>query len=215
MLKSRKHVFWEALVIAIAIFLIGLFFGMMIEMIKSNTMSDFYANSETSLVDGLAISQLSTSEFSCESLKNYNIEFADKVYQEAKMLEQYEDSGKLTNNLKALHRKYDLLRTLAWMSNTNSLEQCGNYNLVVYLYEYDTEVLDKKATQNVWSKMLLDVKQANEAMVLLPIAVDQNITSLNLLKDKYNITQFPALVINNEKVVNSIGSLEELKSLLK
>jgi hypothetical protein len=214
MLKSRKHVFWEAFLVSIAIFLIGLFFGMMVETIKSNTMNDFYTNSEVSLVDGLAISQLSTAEFDCNSLREYNIEFADKVYQEAKTLEQYEESGKLTDSLKVLHKKYDLLRTLSWMSNTNSIKQCNNYDLVVYLYEYDTENLEKRATQNVWSKILLEVKQNKEDLVLLPIAVDQNITSLDLLVDDYGVTKFPTLIINNDKVINELDSVEQLESLL-
>ena len=198
----------------IAIFVIGLFIGMMIETINSNKINNFYMSSEINLVDGLAISQIAGESLDCESLKAYNIEFADKIYQEAKLLEQYEEAGKLTNNLKLLHRRYDLLRTLAWMSNTNSLKECGNYNLIVYLYEYDTEDLTKKATQEVWSKILLDVKSSDENIVLIPIAVDQDITSLNLLLENYDITQYPAVIVNNKDVINNLETPEDLTNLI-
>jgi hypothetical protein len=70
MLKSKKHVFWEALVVAIAVFLAGLFFGTLMESSNSNRISNLYTSSEISLTDAMAISSLSDSyEFDCESIK--------------------------------------------------------------------------------------------------------------------------------------------------
>ncbi len=215
MLKSNKHIFWEALIITIVIFLMGLFLGMMIEAGHSNEINNFYLASEANLIDGMALSQISGgSHISCETIKQKNIDFANKVYEEAKLLEKYESSQKLTENLKIIHKKYDLLRTLAWISNSNSLEQCQNYDLVIYLYEYNSENITKKAIQNVWSKILLDVKEENEDMILIPIASDQDITSLEVLMEKYGVSSFPALVINNQEVIYSLEGSDQIKSLL-
>ena len=215
MLKSKKHVFWEALVVTILIFLAGLFLGMLIETSNSSKISNLYLRSEISLTDAMATSRLTEDfDFDCKSIKQNNIAFANQIYEEAKLLEEYEDSGKLTDNMKFLHKKYDLLRTLLWTSNQNSLERCNNYNLIVYLYEYESEDMVKKATQNVWSKIVFDVKTQNDNILLLPIAADQNLTSLNLLIDEHNITQFPALIINNDEVLYNLENTMSIEKFL-
>jgi hypothetical protein len=202
MLKSRKHVFWEALIITIFIFLIGFLFGIYMERSNYNKLNDYSTLSEIRLIDGMALIELSKDEYiSCGSLKRRNVEFADNVYREAKLLDKYEESGRLTESIKILHKKYDMLRALAWISNSNSYERCKNYNLIVYLYEYDSEEINTKAVQSVWSKKLVDFKNNNPESVLLPIAANQDISSVDVLLDKYNITALPAIVINNEKVI--------------
>ena len=50
----------------------------------------------------------------------------------------------------------------------------------IYLYEYETEDLIKKATNRVWSKILFDLKQEmKDKIILIPIAADSDLTSLN------------------------------------
>ena len=78
---------------------------------------------------------------SCEDLKNASINFADKIYEEAKELERFESSNKLTDSLKIIHGKYDLLRTLLWMNVIDIKENCGEIDTVVYLYEYNSDDL--------------------------------------------------------------------------
>ena len=215
MLKSKKHVFWEALIITIAIFLIGLFLGILIETSNSSKISNLYLQSEISLTDAMATSRLTEEfDFDCDAIKQSNINFADRIYKEAKLLEEYEDAGKLTENMILLHKKYDLLRTLFWTSNQKSLERCENYNLIVYLYEYESEDITKKATQNVWSKIILDVKSPNEDILLLPIAADQNLTSLDLLIMEHKITRFPALIINNNQTIYNLQNTASIEQFL-
>ena len=215
MLKSNKNVFWEALIITIVIFLAGLFLGMLVEMSNSNQIANLYTQSEISLADATTTFQLTEEfEFSCDIIKETNIKFANQIYEEAKLLELYEDSGKLTDSMKLLHKKYDLLRTLLWTSNQKSLNRCNNYNILVYLYQYGSEDTEIKATQNVWSKILLDIKNQNENILLLPIAADQNLTSLDLLVKEYEITQFPALIIDNKEILYNLKSTESIQSFL-
>jgi hypothetical protein len=116
--------------------------------------------------------------------------------------------------MKFLHKKYDLLRTLLWMSNDKSIERCDNYNLVVYLYEYGSEDTNIKATQNVWSKILLDIREQSYDFMLLPIAANQNLTSLDFLKEKYGVNQLPALVVNNNQVLYELENAQAILELL-
>jgi len=215
MLKSKKHVLWEALIVTIVIFLAGLFLGMLIETSNSVEISNLFTQSEISLTDAMATSRLVEDfDFDCEDIKQNNIKFANRIYEEAQTLEEYEASGKLTDSMKLLHKKYDLLRTLLWTSNQKSLDRCENYNLIVYLYEYNSEDTNKKAIQNVWSKILLDVKDQNDNILLLPIAGDQDLTSLDLLMNEHQVTQLPAVVINNNEVLYEVDSINQIQTLL-
>lgn len=214
-LKSKKHVFWEALLVTIVIFLAGLFLGMIIEESNSSKISNLYIQSEISLTDAMAsLSIMQEGSVNCETAKQANIKLADKVYEEALLLEQYEASGKLTNSMKLLHKKYDLLRTLLWESSSKSLDSCQNYDLVIYLYDYETENLEIKAEQNVWSKILLNIKNERQNMLLIPIALNEDITSTNLLVQKYNITQTPAIIINNQQIIYELDTADPVLNAL-
>jgi hypothetical protein len=174
MLKSKKHVFWEALIVTIFVFLIGFLFGIYMEQNNFNKLSDYQTLSEVTLLDGMALVQLSEKEeIDCNVFKQSNIDFANRVYEEATILERYEESGKLTESIKILHKKYDMLRALAWISNSNALDKCQNFDLIVYLYEYDSDDTNINSMQNVWSKKLGDYKLENPNVVLLPLAGNQ------------------------------------------
>ena len=187
---------------------------------RIDEINDYYVLSEIFLMDSLALSKLTdvvgTGLSSCDVLVDANIGFADKIYNEAYILEKYEESGKLSEALKVLHRKYDLLRTLLWINLMDIPDKCKeNVSMVVYLYEYETEDLTKKATNRVWSKILFDLKQEiGNKIILIPIAADSDLTSLNSLLSKYNILEYPVVIID-EHVISEINSVDELKEHLK
>jgi len=217
MLKSKKHVFWEALLVVVLIFSVGIFLGIMFEESMFSEINSYYAQSEVSFVDGVAMTALIDLEISgCEELMNFNIDFANRIYEEAKTLEKYEESERLTEKLKLAHKKYDVLRTFLWINNMKIFDRCGeNYSLVVYLYEYETQDTTKEATQSVWEKILYDLKQERgNSLVLIPIAVDQNIISLDAVLGGFNIDSYPAVILNNKEVITELKSVSELEELL-
>lgn len=218
MLKSKKNVFWEALLVVILIFSFGFFIGAIMEQSMYDEMNSFYLQSEISFSDGMLLNNLVYSgEYSCEELMASNILFADRIYDEAKLLEQYSEAQKLDEKMDVAHKKYDLLRTYLWVNNNKILEKCGaDYDLVIYLYEYEAEDITKQAIQNVWSKILVKSKDTlGNDVVLIPIAIDQGIISLDVLISDLKIEQFPAVVLNNKEILYTIDSVEEFNELLK
>ena len=217
MLKSRKHVFWEALLITIVVFFLGLLIGIAYEGSRLDKINEYYVISETSLMDILALNDfMKLSDINCENLIQSNIEFADKIYEEARLLEKYDSSGRITEDLKLAHKKYDLMRTFLWINSINTYEKCGNdFDIIVYLYEFDTRDLTLKATQSVWSKILFDLKQkkGNE-IVLIPIAVDSDLASLNSILRNFEIGEYPVVIINNEHVIEELVSVEDIENYL-
>jgi len=220
MKKNTKSVFWQALILTTIVFVVGIFLGIAYEGNRSNKVNEYYVLSEVFLMDSFALNKLTdvidTGLVSCDTIIDVNIEFADKIYREAYILEKYEESGKLSEALKVAHRKYDLLRTLLWINLMGIPDECKeNVSIVVYLYEYETGDLTKKATNRVWSKILFDLKQEMmDKIILIPVAVDSDLTSLNFLVSRYNISEYPAVIID-EHVISQINSVNDLKEYLK
>jgi len=58
--------------------------------------------------------------------------------------------------------------------------------------------------------LLLEIKNENPEVVLIPIAYDSNLISLNSLVSSYNITSFPSVIVNEKTVFSEISSKEEI-----
>lgn len=216
-LEDKKRVFWEALLLTVVVFLFGLLIGISFESNKLNEVKDYYVHSETSIMDAFALNSFSDLDYeNCDALFNANLDFADDIYEEALLLERYENAGKVTESMEILHRKYDVLRTFLWINTIKTAEKCGrDYDTIIYLYESETEDLAKKATQNVWSKILSDVKsQYGEKVILIPLAADKNLVSLNSILENFEIESYPAVIINEEIVITELTSLENFEEYL-
>ncbi len=217
MFENKKHVFWQALFVTVLLFLMGFVLGVYVEQLRSDTLSISFYQSEVSLYDSLALGKItSDSTASCDDLKKISINFADKIYNEAKELERYDDKNKLTDSIKTIHKKYDLLRTLLWMNVIDIEKKCGAINNVVYLYQYNTDDIGIKSQQVVWGRLLSDLKaKESDKLILIPIAVDQNIESVNYLTNKYGIKNYPAVLINEKNILYQPKTVEEIENYLK
>jgi len=218
MFDNPKRAFLEAFLFTLIIFALGIFLGVSIENSRLNDINNYYALSEVSLMDSMALGKIpELQSFNCTKLMKNNIDFADKIYNEALLLEKYEDSGELTDSLKIAHRKYDVLRTILWINIIDSKEKCKNdVSTVVYLYEYAPNDLTNKADQIVWSRILFDLKQKyGDKMILIPIAVDSNISSLGYLGKQFNISKYPSVIIDEKNILYDLKSMEEIEKYLK
>ncbi len=216
MFSNKKHAFWQAFFVAVLVFAVGMVLGVYLEQMRTDSIAiDFY-DSEISLYDSYALSSLIDSEeISCDELRDASVTFADKIYEEALLLENYDNSNKITRASKILHKKYDLLRTIYWINIIELRKRCDNINSVVYLYEYETEDVAKTSEQIIWSRILRDLKDEDgERFVLIPIAADQGLVSLNALVHEYKIEEFPVVIINEDIVIYNLRSTENLKEYL-
>lgn len=213
MLRNKKRVFWEALLLTLIIFILGMLIGASFERGNLDEIEQYYTKSEILFMDLFALNERIDSDNTCEVLINSNIQLADNIYAEAFVLEKYEDAGKITEGLRLAHRKYDMLRTYLWMNTIDiSGKYKGEFSSVVYLYEYDPDDLAIKATQNVWAKVLFDLKQEKGSeIVLIPIAVNSGLVSLDTLLGDFEISKYPVVIINEEFVVEELSSVEDLE----
>ena len=218
MLENKKRVFWEALILTILIFLLGFLSGLIFENKRVEVIEEYYIQSENSLMDIFALNNfVSLNNISCDTLISSNINFANRIYDEAKILEEYERTGKITDKMDVQHKKYDIMRTFLWINTMKTAEICEDDSIhtVVYIYRFYTNDLTEKATNSVWSKILLDLKETHgNEIILIPIAVDGSIIALNSILKNYEIQQYPVLIIDNKYVINELSSVEEIENYL-
>ena len=87
---------------------------------------------------------------------------------------------------------------------------------MVYLYKLNDLSLEDKAKQSVFSNVLTDVKEKyGSKIMLIPIAADTGIPSIELLLDAYNVTELPVILINEEIQLNDLDEVKELEKYLE
>ena len=216
-LGNPKNAFWEAFLIAIVIFVLGLLLGIAYENNNLKKIDDYYAQSEITMIDFLVLnSVIEVGESDCDFLRESIFDFADRIYWESITLEKYEDSAQVSDSMRLAHDKYDILRTFLWANSIDLKNRCdSNFSTLVYLYEYEPEDLTKRATNSVWSKIIFDLKQSKgKEILLIPIAVDNKLNSLKSMTKKFNIAEYPIVVIDNEFVIDDLKTIEEIEKHL-
>jgi len=215
---GKKYVFLQTLFLTIVMFLIGMYVGIVFEKNQYDEMEGYYTKSEISLIDIVALNNLViNNNVSCDVLKEASFNYADRIYEEATLLESYEKSGKISEQMVDVHKKYDLLRTILWMNVIKTRERCEEgFNSVVYLYNYSVKDLTLKAEQSIWSKVLYELKKNNpNEIILIPIAIDSSFVSLESLKSEWNITSYPVVIINEKTLFYEVNSSLNLENYLK
>jgi hypothetical protein len=209
---NNKHIFWIAFVVASVLFWFGILLGTFFEQSRVNDVKNLYFDSETDIFDFQLSSQIINNlNMSCDMVAEKSVAFADRIYTEASKLEKYEDSNKITEGLVPIHKRYDLLRALLWEDLINARKKCGDrINVAVYFYEYVSPSLTTKATQGTMSNFLVDLKKKyGDNLILIPIAVDTGVDSVNSLRDFYNLKDVPSVFINEKIRLNNLNDLKD------
>ncbi len=215
---NPKNVFWQALISAVLIFGIGLLLGVYLEDSRSRAVEANLLNSEINIQDNQLALQINENfNISCENAIKNNIEFADKIYNEAKTLENYDASSDLTSTLEILHKRYDILRTVLWLQSIKIKKECkSNIMTIVYLYQYKDPPIEIKSEQITFSRALSELKDKyGNKIVLIPIAGDLNITSLETIKKRFAISTLPAVIIDEKTVIQDLSSLGNISLLIQ
>jgi len=215
---NNKHAFWQALIITIVIFWTGIMLGVLFESSRADKLEKIYFNAETDIFDIQLESDLLTLlDADCEIATKGTIDFADQIYKEAKTLEKYDASTRITEEIIDIHKRYDLLRTMLWKNTIELQEKCpSTTNSIVYLYEYNNPATNTQAKQITFSKVLSDAKtKYGDKIILIPIAYDTGVKSLDLFKKTYDLDKAPIIIINQEDIIKEIPTVEMIEKYLK
>lgn len=211
---NNKNAFWQALVFTILVFVLGIFLGFFLESSRADTLQVDLMKSEVNLLDQQLRNKVTEDlNIDCSLAIKGTFDFADKIYAEAVNLEKYDSAIKLDNNLNEIHRRYDLLRAILWIESLKLRERCGeDFHTVVYFYQYRVEDLGLRSRQNFFARILEDVKaKYPQEILLIPIAANMNLDSVNLALANYGITEVPVILIDENKTIHEVITLEELE----
>ena len=214
---NQKHVFWEALILAVFIFASGIFVGYLVEQNRTGKIITAYQEADLNLLDiQIQESVLSVGDFDCELAVKETINFADRTFQQASTLDEYEQSARLTEGIVFQHKKYDLLRTILWSNSLLLKKRCNSsFHTVVYFYEYDSEDVGIVAKQESFSRFLEELKkEKGEDVILIPIAGNLDINSVNFLKKSYGVGDLPTILIDEEHVITELNELMDIEKYL-
>lgn len=217
MVEKSKNVFLQALIITIIVFAIGIIVGFNLESNRVDKTELALLNSEVNIMDE-QVRNLNIGLFnvSCGLSVSSTFDFADRIYQDALLLEEYDSSNKFTNELQIIHKKYDLLRMMLWAKSIEIKKTCPqDFHTVVYFFDYKSEDINTKARQSAMSRLLADLKNKHgSGILLIPIAANLNLESVNLVLEKYEIKEIPAIIVDERKVVKDSVTFEELESIV-
>lgn len=214
MFYNRKNVFWQALLSAILIFGIGLLIGVFFEQARNSEVENTLLNSEINVLDSqLMIKVGDDFNISCEVGEEKLVQFADDIFNEARQLEKYDEASQLTNVLKILHKRYDLLRFVLWQQAIELRKNCNTqYHTIVYFYQFDNPDIGLRSEQIAFSRVLGDLKEKyGNKIILIPIAGDLGLNSIDLVKSSYEVKDYPIVIFDETEVINSLEELNELK----
>jgi hypothetical protein len=214
---NQKYFFLFALIITLLVFNLGIFMGYMLENSRVAKINQLSLDSQMELLDQMtqknAINLLNPD---CKTLIEENTKFGDKIFREAQQISKYEEANELGKEIITQHKRFDLLRALFWMNSIEIKQKCNSdYHNVIYFYQYNSPSIEQKSKQAFFSNILAEIKEAQGSnMMLIPISADNDITSINLLISKYNITEFPSVLIDEKVLITEINSSSEIEKYL-
>lgn len=216
-IKNQKYIFLYALILTFVVFNIGIFFGYMLESSRIDKINTLYLNAEMELIDQMTQKDaLEIIDLDCSLLVEENIKFADRIFEEALLIQKYEDANRINGDIKFQHKRFDLLRTLFWVNSIKIKQKCNSdYHNLVYFYKYNNPSIEQESKQKFFSNLLQELKsEFGENIMLIPIAGDNDIPSINLLLQEYEINELPVILIDEKTKITEVDNIEELEKYL-
>jgi hypothetical protein len=213
------NVYVKALIPTIFVFLIGIMIGVLIENYRLGAARKAMSESEinwndaqllNSYLDRLGIS-------SCDLALEQNLEYNNKIYKKGLEIEEAIKAEMLTPETKQEWRRYVLLQIQFWFNSIELKEKCNfSYYNVAHIYRLENLTKEEAIDTKIQSSMILGLKEkCGKKMMLIPLTADLDLIVVDTIVKQYNITKFPAIIINEEFVFQGLTQLEELEEVVK
>ena len=205
--------------------LIGLFIILLITFnlsfwVENTSYSKLRTSLESTYIDfneQLILNEIIDSEGAsvCNILPESNTNFIDSVYYYGNVIQTTEDTTLFFSDLENEKRNYSVLKLRIYLNAIKIKETCNeDYDIVLHFFK-DNENREERRNQPIVSAILLDAKKkCGKDLVLVPMAMDLGIPSIDFILEKYGITEDSSILINQEKVVTDV-TMEKLAQELK
>ena len=217
MVKYSYDSFWKAFFFSTIIFLIGLNLGVFIENSSLDEIERAVIASEVELYDSnIRSSIIQNYNQSCDNSIENTFLIADKIYEEVQALENLDKSSSIVSGFNEMHKRYDLLRTQLWLDASRLKDNCDkDFNLIIYLYEYDSNDPEIVSLQMLYASITQEIKNNyREDVLLIPIAHNMDLNSLTMLVDSYGTELKTSIIVNNRFIISGETNYDEISQYL-
>lgn len=213
-----KRIFLKTLALTVTVFIIGFYAGIFfdnlrLEEVKSRITEIDNLWNDVRLLQSY-IEKLSDNKSSyCNFLLEENLKVGDKIYNEGSKIEEYEKTNRFTPTLILEKERYALLDLQFWLNSIDLKNLCNaNYSTVIYLYSQ----YNKTVEQGFQDRVLWDLKQkCGPEIIYITFPADIEISTIEVIKNIYNIDKIPAILINESIVLYSPVTMRELENYVK
>jgi hypothetical protein len=215
----KFNAFFQAGIITVFIFLAGIMFGVFIDNFRLSEIREGLSKVEVNSNDALLLSLYfqKLGKESCNMALDANLKFNDKIYNEGLSIENSINANKFTPELEQEWRRYILMQTQFWLNSIELKKNCNfNYSNVVHLFNLKDGSPQAIANKRLQSGIMLSLKEkCGNKIMLIPLTADTDLSVVDAIVNRYNITTFPAVIINEQKVFQGLTGLEQLNQITK
>jgi len=213
-----KKVFLKTLALTLMIFIIGFFAGVLLDNLRLEEVKSRLTEIDNLWNDARLlqyyIQRISDNKSSyCNFLLEENLKSGDKIYNEGSKVEEIEKVNRFTPTIIVEKERYALLDLQFWLNSIDLKKTCNaSYSTVIYFYSYYNKTIE----QNFEDRVLLDLKQkCGPQIIYITFPADMDISTIEVVKDIYNIQKIPAILINESTLLYSPVSMGELEKYVK
>ncbi len=150
-------------------------------------------------------------EISCNYLEQQRWEISSETDALGREVERYENSMKLDeDSFFELKERYTLSMLRSWLNVENIKGKC-DADFVTVLYFYSNKYCDTCEEQGIILSFYKEKLEGN--LLIYSIDSDLDLQIVNMLKDVYEVEEYPVLVINRE-IYTGFRNTGEIKGIL-
>lgn len=213
-IKMQNDILVKTVILTTVIFILGIFVGVWLDSMRLEEIKGSITATDTewndARIQSMFYQKLTDNPESCDSAIKSNLDFNDKIYNQGLEIERRENVEKFTPDIVSEKTRYALLQLQFWFNSINLKETCNaSYSSIVYFYSYFNDNL--KIDQKIQSTILSDLKQdCGNKLILIPLPLDLNISTVEFIKSNYKIDSAPSLLINEKTVLSGVQNKEEI-----
>lgn len=212
------NIYLKTLMLTAFVFLLGTIFGILLDNYRLADVRRVISEIDVSWNDARLLNLYfgKLGKENCQLALDQNLVYNNKIYEEGLGIENAIESNKFTPELETEKQRYVLLQAQFWFNSIDLKEQCKfNYSNVVHIYNEKDLTPEQDAENKLQSSILLQLKdKCGNKIMLIPLEGDFGLTVIDAVKKQYNITKYPAIIINEKTVLEGVTSLSTLENIV-
>ena len=215
------NIYLKTLLLTVFVFLLGTIFGIWIDNYRltdvRRVISQIDVSSNDARLLNLYFGRLGLlGGENCQLALDQNLIYNNKIYEEGLGIERAIEANKFTPELENEKQRYVLLQVQFWFNSIDLKAKCKfDYSNVVHLYKQKDLSNEQTAENKLQSSILLELKQkCGNKIMLIPLETDLDLTVMDTITKQYNITKYPAIIVNEQTVFEGLTSLPILEKVV-